>query len=56
MIDKFRQWYTKYYTEITWFIIGWVGLAALYDFSRGDWLGLLLDLAIIAANIAFWKK
>ena len=55
-MNAFRLWYTKYYTEITWFIIGWLGLAAAYDFSRGDWVGLSLDLILIAVNIAFWKK
>jgi len=55
-MSKFRDWYLKYYTEITWFIIGWLGLAAIYDFSNGNWLGLTLDLSLIALNLAFWKK
>ena len=55
-MNAFRTWYLKYYTEITWFIIGWLGLAAVYDFGRGDWVGLSIDLILIAVNVAFWKK
>lgn len=55
-MNAFRLWYTKYYVEITWFIIGWLGLAALYDFSRGDWIGLLIDLALIVVNVIFYRK
>ena len=55
-MNAFRQWYTKYYTEITWFVIGWLGLAAVYDISHGNWPGLAFDLVLIAINVVFWKK
>ena len=43
MLDNFRSWYYRYNSEITWFIIGWLSLSAIQDFSRGDWIGVIID-------------
>jgi hypothetical protein len=55
-MNKLVQWYNYNYQAITWFIIGWVSLALLTDFSKGDWLGCLLDAFLIAVNWAFVRR
>jgi hypothetical protein len=55
-MDKFRTWYRTYHTEITWFLIGWLSLSALHDFSIGNWGGLAIDLGLIFLNLSFNKR
>jgi hypothetical protein len=55
-MDKIINWYNQYYSEITWFIIGWLSLAAVHDFGRGDWLGLLLDVTLVYFNYHLYKR
>mgnify|MGYP006266476315 CR=1 FL=1 len=50
-MDKFLSWYYRNIVQITWFLVGWLSLAALHDFSRGEWLSLLLDVALIWFNL-----
>lgn len=56
MWDKFRYWYTDNYSEITWFIIGFLISAGLFDLSRGDYTGAILDFGIAFMNYLFVKK
>jgi hypothetical protein len=56
MLDKFILWYYRYNSEITWFIIGWLALNAVHDFSRGDWLGFIIDTVLIGINYCFWRR
>jgi hypothetical protein len=55
-MDKFRTWYFTYHTEITWFLIGWLSLAALEDLSKENWIGLAIDLGLIFLNLSFNKR
>jgi hypothetical protein len=55
-MDKFRQWYLYNQVEITWFLIGWLALSALYDLGRGAWLSLLVDLGLIWLNLALNRR
>ena len=55
-MNKIRDWYLRNYTEITWFLIGWMSFALLIDFSKGDWAGCLFDIVVIAINVYFIKK
>ena len=52
-MNKFRNWYLTYHTEITWFLVGWLALAAVHDFSQGNWGGLAIDLGLIFINLSF---
>lgn len=49
-MNKFRQWYTDNYTEITWFIIGFLIAAALESFSKGNYSDALFSLVLAGAN------
>jgi hypothetical protein len=50
------RWYQQYYTEITWFIIGWLALDMIYEFSRGNWGGVAFDAVLITLNYFLSKK
>jgi len=49
-MDGFIRWYQRYYTEITWFIIGWLALDMIHEFSHGNWGGVAFDAVLIALN------
>ena len=55
-MNKFIQWYYRYNTEITWFIIGWLALNAIHDLGRGDWFSFIIDSFLIALNYSFWRR
>lgn len=55
-MNSIARWYSRYYTEITWFLIGWLSMCALVDFSNGDWLGVLFNLALVALNYFLYKR
>ena len=56
MLQKFRQWYLRNQTEITWFLIGWLALGGLYDFLRGEYVGAIVLWGIAVINYAFVRK
>ena len=45
------EWFRRYSYEISFFIAGWCALAALQDFSKGDYLWTLIDMALVYLNI-----
>jgi hypothetical protein len=51
-MNKFRQWYWRNSTEITWFLMGWLAMCLLEDFARGNWIGVVWDAALICLNLA----
>jgi hypothetical protein len=56
MLQQFRAWYLRNQTEITWFLIGWLVLAGVYDFGRGEYINAALLWIIAAINYAFLRK
>lgn len=55
-MNKFMLWYNRNYTEITWFIIGFLVMAGLTDASRGDYTGAIISFGIAWLNYLFSKK
>lgn len=55
-MNKFVQWYNRNYTEITWFIIGFLCMAGLTDASRGDYAGAIISFGIAWLNYIFSKR
>lgn len=47
-MNRFVEWYRENQNEITWFIIGFLVMGGLNDFSKGDLIG-----AGIAWGLAF---
>jgi hypothetical protein len=56
MLDNFRNWYIRNYTEITWFLIGFLVMAGLTDLATGDYLGAVLSFGIAYVNYLFNKR
>ena len=55
-MNKFRQWYMRNATEITWFLTGWLSLSLLQDFGHGNWFGVLLNAGLIWVNLALNRR
>lgn len=55
-MNNILRWYSMHYTQITWFLIGWLAMCALVDFGKGDWSYVLWDFALIALNYFLWKQ
>jgi hypothetical protein len=55
-MDSIVRWYQRYYTEITWFIIGWLSLDLIHEFSRGNWPGVVFDIILITLNYQLNKR
>ena len=55
-MNKFRNWYLTYYTEITWFLIGWLIMAAMDALSKGQYTTALVDVILAGVNYAFSKR
>jgi hypothetical protein len=56
MFENVRQWYLRNYTEITWFLIGFLVMAGLSDLSQGDYTGAVLSFGIAFVNYLFARK
>jgi len=54
-MNKFRQWYTTYNGEITWFIVGLLFQNTLNHLATGNLTMALVDVALAGVNIYFWK-
>jgi len=50
------NWYHRNYTQITWFIIGWLAMLTIVDFGKGDWSACAFDLALLAFNYFLYKR
>jgi hypothetical protein len=55
-MNSIRQWYLRNYTEITWFLIGFLTFAGLQDLSRGDYVQAVISFALVAINYSLAKK
>lgn len=55
-MEQFRQWYTKNYEPITWFLIGFLVASALTEFSRGNTGMALVEIGIAVINYVFVKR
>jgi predicted negative regulator of RcsB-dependent stress response len=55
-MENIRQWYLHNYTEITWFLIGFLTLAGFHDLSVGNYTGALVDFGLAYVNYFFSKR
>jgi len=56
IMNSIMSWYTRNYVQITWFIIGWMAMCLLVDFSKGDWAAVAFDLFLVWGNYFFYKQ
>lgn len=55
-MNKFLTWYNRYYTEITWFLMGWLLMAGLVQLQRNDYIGALIDFALAYFNYLLYSR
>lgn len=55
-MDTFIRWFNQNHTQIVWFLIGWLVQAAMISFSRGDYLGAFIDVALAYFNYALYSR
>ena len=55
-MNRFRQWYLKNQTEITWFIIGILTATGIERFGQGDFDAAVVFWAIAFANYYLNRK
>ena len=55
-MNKIKQWYMRNYTEITWFLIGWLTLCGFQDLAKGDYIGTLISWGLVWLNYSLFKK
>lgn len=55
MLEKFGEWFHRYNTEITWWLIGWLSLAAIHEIQNGALLGAVIDIGLAYFNYHMWK-
>jgi hypothetical protein len=56
MWGKFRSWYLENYTEITWFLIGFLVMDALVQLSNGNLGGAILSSVLAVVNYVLSKR
>jgi hypothetical protein len=49
-MNKFRQWYLKNQTEITWFLIGFLCYSGLISLGRGEYVDAAIVFGIAYIN------
>ena len=55
-MNKFRAWYLKYYTEITWFLIGFLIMSGLHDLNIRDYTGAVISFGLAWVNYIFSRR
>ena len=56
MLDAIKNWYTRNYTEITWFIIGWLCLSGLMALASGNLISAVVSLGLAWLNFAVSRR
>lgn len=56
MLENFRRWYLRNYTEISWFVIGFLISAGITELARGDYTSAIISFGIAYLNYLFAKK
>jgi hypothetical protein len=49
-MNSFKNWYVSNQDAITWFLIGVLTQAMIYNFSHGDWLWTAITALLIWTN------
>jgi hypothetical protein len=55
MMNSFRNWYIRNQDAISWFIIGWMSLAALDALFEGRYIWALINAGFVWINYTLCK-
>lgn len=56
MLENFRHWYLRNYTEISWFLIGFLVMGGLVDLGDGNYTGAIISFGVALLNYMFVKN
>jgi len=56
LTDKLLRWYHRYFTEITWFLIGNLSVQVVNALNKHDYIEVLWCLLIGYINYAIWQR
>ena len=54
-MNPIKQFFYRYQTEITWFLIGWLTLSGFQDLGNGNYLGAVISFGLAYLNYAINK-
>ena len=49
-MNKFKLWYLRNQTEITWFLMGWLVLSGIQDLSQANYIGATISFGLAYIN------
>jgi hypothetical protein len=49
-MNKIKQFFYRYRTEINWFLMGWLTLAGFHALAQGDYLGAAFSWGLAYLN------
>jgi len=55
-MNRFNAWYSKNYSNITWFLIGFMTLDMLNGIGANQYTEALFSFSIIVLNFVFWRQ
>lgn len=55
MLEKFSTWFNTYRVEFTWFVIGWLIMAAIDAAQNDQWLFVVIDLVLAWYNFHMYR-
>jgi hypothetical protein len=55
-MNAFRNWYLQNYTQITWFLIGFLVMAGLIDLVQGDYVGSAISFGLAYVNYILGRR
>lgn len=55
-VDSFLNWYQRYFTEITWFLIGDLTISTFQHLETRSYVNALWCAVLAAANYFIWKR
>lgn len=55
-MNKIRDWYLRNYTEITWFLIGFLIMGGLVDLGESNYIGAIISFGVAYINYLFVKR
>lgn len=52
----FLEWYRTNWTQITWWVIGWLTFAVVDCLVKGDYVLAVVDALLVVFNYKMWKN
>lgn len=56
MLDRFKNWYADNYSQISWFLIGFLTLDVLVRFGRGEFGQMFISIILVALQYALVRR